>query len=1144
METTEELQEFLERATQENVRGRLLDRAEARAIIRRNGILPEDAPPLGDTLDTDLSEYGFSLLRAALATREQEGEPEVWQPAFFTAGRSFESLVRNGSEEIAERGFWRVMGAASYHLAGYSAMAFSLMHQQGDEPNFAPAELALVRLLLRDLSGLRGEAQDWLRDPAHQDDTIARLLAEREIETDDAVVLILTAAIYKAFAYFEFALAAGSSRLVEEARGLLGRSLNIAQRYGSVSLWWVIRISLHVIDDLWANSLHCILPREGPPGAENYADLRELFLASLYAREISEIELWPSQLDAARRATDIDDDLVVSLPTSAGKTRVAEICALMTLSTQKRVLILTPLRALSAQTERLFRKIFGPLGFSVSSLYGASGMIPGDDDAFRLRHIVIATPEKLDFALRNDPSLINDVGLIVLDEGHLIGPGDREIRYETLVQRLLHRADADERRIICLSAILPDGEQLDDLTGWIRNDADGDAIKSTWRPTRQRYGTLTWAGNSATLKFDFDDDGPFIQGFVEQQPAIRPRRNPFPWVRQSNQELTLAAAWQIAEDGKRTLVFCTQRDNVESYAGTIVDLARRGFLPSLLADGADVSRAKIIGAEWLGAGHPAVECLDVGVAIHHARLPSAFRREIERLLNEDVLTVTVASPTLAQGLNLNAAVLLVPRLDRAGIPLTGEEFANIAGRAGRAFVDLEGLIVNVIHKPEQRWRMRRWRELVNESRARNLESGLVLVAAEILHRLARGGILDRDDAFEYLANNREAWTVEPDDLEDEDEEEEPIENLIEKLDSIILGLVEALDSDAEDLPQLIDDALNGSLWARQIVRRAEGDRENQLDLLKARSRLIWSSTTAQQRRGHFAMGVGLEAGLSLDEMADDLAASLDLADDAALRGDVAVLQENVISLAERLLRLRPFAPDDPLPANWQDVLSSWLAGVPVRDLGPENMRMIEDSFTYRLIWAIEAVRMRRLAAGWEPDFISGGAAAGLEAGVPRYMMAMLVRAGLPSRAAAIEAINDQEPVFVDNAGLSEWLESNEIAALTDQDNWPTAETNEIWRQFRNDVLSGGTQRWTSRQWRRNIDRESRQSVPETDRPYRVQVEGDGTVWVSTPDFRPVLKLRRNLRDRRPSVLTAIFEEGSDQAIIRRLGRSRARWPQD
>ena len=136
----------------------------------------------------------------------------------------------------------------------------------------------------------------------------------------------------------------------------------------------------------------------------------------------------------------------------------------------------------------------------MSSLYGKSGLSGGDEDALRSHNIVVSTPEKLDFALRNDPTIIADVGLIVLDEGHLIGPGEREIHYEVLVQRLLRRGDADERRIVCLSAVLPDGEQLRDMTAWIRSDEEGEPIRSDWRPTRQRYGTLEWRGRTGRFK--------------------------------------------------------------------------------------------------------------------------------------------------------------------------------------------------------------------------------------------------------------------------------------------------------------------------------------------------------------------------------------------------------------------------------------------------------------------------------------------------------------------------------------------------------------------------------------------------------------------------------------------------------------------
>lgn len=1133
METVDELQTFLDAATQENIHRRLLDRGEARAIIRREGQLPEDAPALGETLDTDLSEYGLSVLRASLALREQEGDSTVWRSGFFEAGNAFEALVRNGSTLAPQRGFWRVIGGASYHLAGYSAMAFSLLSQREEDPNFAPGELALVRLLLRDLRTLRAEAREWLLDPAHQDEAIRERLDGGVMDLDDAIAEVLTTTIYRAFAVFELALATGVAALHQEALALLGAALHVARDYAVVSLWWTIRIALSVIDDLWGNSLRRILPVEGPQSGARYGNLRELFLASLYAREIVEIELWPSQLEAARRATNLDDDLVVSLPTSAGKTRIAEICALMSLSAQRRVLILTPLRALSAQSERSFRRTFGPLGFSVSSLYGASGAMPGDEDALRTREIVVATPEKLDFALRNEPGLIDNVGLIVLDEGHLIGSGERELRYEVLVQRLLRRADSGQRRIVCLSAILPDGEQLDDLTAWMRSDADGTPIKSDWRPTRQRFGTLAWTGQTGRLTFDLEEDGPYIQRFVEKQDAIAPRRKPFP---NDNPELTLAAAWKFASEGKRTLVFCTQRNYVESYARRIVDLSQRGFLLSLLGDAGAIVRAEEIGVEWLGADHSAVQCLRIGVAIHHAMLPNPFLREIERLLNEGILTVTVASPTLAQGLNLSAAVLLIPTLYRAGDRLLGEEFANVAGRAGRAFVDLEGLVVHVMYDSKA-WRRQAWRNLVNESRARSLESGLIQVATKVLERLARSGILNQADAFEYLANNRQAWDIDVD-----EEGDEPLEQLLEKLDNTILGLVEALDADSDELPQLIDEALNGSLWARQIIRHAEGARESQLKLFRARSRLIWSSTTFQQRRGHFAMGVGLEAGLTLDAMADYLVAHVDRADLAALSGELTVLQDAMGVLAERLLAIRPFVPEVHLPQDWQRILFSWLAGEPVHEIGADNVRVIEDAFSYRLVWALEALRMRRIATGWEPEVTAGGAAACVESGLPHFLMAMLVRAGLPSRAAALAAVEELEPAFVDNAELVQWLASKQVAVLTDTREWPTAETASIWKQFRREKLRTNAERWSNEEWGRMVNPRTYLSKPVAGQTYRVEVDAeDSSVWVCTPDFQRVVKLRQTMIDHGPSVLHARFEEGSSRAMVRRLGRSRARW---
>ena len=146
-------------------------------------------------------------------------------------------------------------------------------------------------------------------------------------------------------------------------------------------------------------------------------------------------------------------------------------------------------------------------------------------------------------------------------------------------------------------------------------------------------------------------------------------------------------------------------------------------------------------------------------------------------------------------------------------------------------------------------------------------------------------MLGRDDAFgSFLANSREAWKSEEDEAGEEEEREEgieedkgePLSQLVEKLDATVFGLIEALDANSADLPRLLDEALQGSLWARQInretadeIRRAAYGNPD----CEARAQLIWKHTTAAARKGHFAMGVGLDAGLELDGLAEKLAVS-------------------------------------------------------------------------------------------------------------------------------------------------------------------------------------------------------------------------------------------------------------------------------
>lgn len=496
----EAIRAAIELAASAGFRGRLIARGQARAMVWRDGVLPADAPVFSPQLSYDLTTYAYSLLDLGLRLRDLDGDQASARTAFEQAATALEAVIAKGDPADPDRDFHFVMAAASYHLAHLSARAYSLLSIVVADANFSPLERALALLMRRDFRDLEVMVLAFRTGGVASDARIAAAIeagldpaqpdgAEPGAALIDGVNLALTNKFFSAIATYLLALERGDPALVEAGLNDLRVGLTACAELNLIPHWWAYRIGLHLLADLWSSTFHQRLPALPAGGAApDWLGMRELFIALMLRRARAEVDLWPSQIAAAERAADQGDDLVVSLPTSAGKTRIAELAILRCLSGGQRVMFVTPLRALSAQTETTLQRTFAALGKTVSALYGSIGDSGLDEDAIRTRNIVVATPEKLDFALRNDPSLLDDVGLLVFDEGHMIGLNEREVRYEVQIQRLLRRPDAAARRIVCLSAILPDGNQLEDFANWLRRDAPGGLIKNDWRPTRRSLG--------------------------------------------------------------------------------------------------------------------------------------------------------------------------------------------------------------------------------------------------------------------------------------------------------------------------------------------------------------------------------------------------------------------------------------------------------------------------------------------------------------------------------------------------------------------------------------------------------------------------------------------------------------------------------
>ena len=793
---------------------------------------------------------------------------------------------------------------------------------------------------------------------------------------------------------------------------------------------------------------------------------------------------------------------------SAGKTRIAELCILRTLASTQRVVYVTPLRALSAQVERDLAQTFLRLGLSVSSLYSSVELDSGDAETLRQGHIVVSTPEKLSFALRNDATLIDDVGLVVLDEGHMLGPNEREVRYEVLVESLLRRQDAAKRRIVALSALFPTPEEMAPLVAWIRQDASGEPIYSNWRPTRQRFGTIQWLDGVGAARLDMAVEGQnsFIRRFIE--PYLPPegsrRKNTFP---NNKNELTLAAAWQFVEQGRRVFVYCPLRRSVETLGKLILTSIRQGILTPLREASQPMLDAINTGTEWLGAEHPAVQCLQHGVALHHAGLPRPFLNEIEGLLRSDECPLVIASPTLAQGLNLSASVLLIPSIWRNQSIIPSTEFANVAGRAGRAFADLEGLVIHVIWEGvawRRRYALQNWKNLVSSAGSIRVVSGLLELTIRICTMIADQANVPFEEVLEYVTSNESAWDFNPTQNSGSERTEADWESAIASLDTAILSLLDP-ETEESNIDSNLAQALDGSLFSRLLPSKDQAEQEMLPQFVAARAHNIWSATDATQRRGFYLSGVGFQAGSYLTTGLDGLVALLLEAEAAIENGELTDLVEAVATFADLVCRVAPFRPRDPMPPTWRDGLAAWLEGRPASDvisiLGSDGVDFLQDIITYRLPWAMEAVRVHAIAVGdSRANDLKGLAAAITETGNANLTVHTLIRSGLRSREAAREAVESTGASFSDRAGMEEWLASEEVQSRRISMDWPTSQSHHEWEQFYLHETRGDRRTWKRELLNYQVSWHD-SSPPDGTRVILEPNTATGGIAVLSPDFR-------------------------------------------
>ena len=399
-------------------------------------------------------------------------------------------------------------------------------------------------------------------------------------------------------------------------------------------------------------------------------------------------QLFPFPLDGfqleAIDALSQGHSVVVSAPTGSGKTLIGEYAIYRALAHGQRVFYTTPLKALSNQKLRDFRAQFGN---------DQVGLMTGDLTAHRTAPIVVMTTEifrnMLYAELDGDDDPLEGVETVVLDECHYMNDSQRGTVWE---ESIIHCPPSIQ--LVALSATVANAGQL---TDWIEQvHGPTDLIVSNFRPVPLHFSFCSAKGLHPLLNEAGTGLHPNCK--VWRAPKGHQRKGKTPKPPQPEAPSLGFVVAQLAErEVLPAIVFLFSRRGCDK---AVRDLAKASLVNE--AEAARLQQRIQAFAEnspeaVRDGGH--ADALLQGVAAHHAGVLPAWKELIEELFQEGLVKVVFATETLAAGINMPARTTVISalskRTENGHRPLMASEFLQMAGRAGRRGLDVQGYVVTV-----------------------------------------------------------------------------------------------------------------------------------------------------------------------------------------------------------------------------------------------------------------------------------------------------------------------------------------------------------------------------------------------------------------------------------------------------------------
>jgi len=383
------------------------------------------------------------------------------------------------------------------------------------------------------------------------------------------------------------------------------------------------------------------------------------------------LELDPFQM-AAVDAIDKGESVIVAAPTGCGKTLIAEYAVEESVKQGKRAVYTAPIKALSNQKFRDFRKRFGDAAVGIQT-----GDVTINPDA----QLLIMTTEIFRNLILENSGRLNDIYYVIFDEIHYLDDPERGTVWEESI--ILAPPGI---RFMCLSATVPNIHELANWMGAVRNTTFN-VIEEKHRPVplkhfffHPKFGFIS----IKTIGRKYKNNPELRKQFMRRKPSSRK-----------------IVQFVIREGQVPILFFCFNRRACERNAEQHMQHL------SLLNDDERARTRQLVNELISQYGIHDYERLNFlrelwesGIAYHHAGILPAAKEIVERLFTMGLIKLLFCTETFALGVNMPASSVIFDELEKFdGVQfnyLMTREYNQMAGRAGRRGMDEVGYVYSQV----------------------------------------------------------------------------------------------------------------------------------------------------------------------------------------------------------------------------------------------------------------------------------------------------------------------------------------------------------------------------------------------------------------------------------------------------------------